>query len=259
MHILVTSAGSSLAQHIIQGLAAEHDVRATERQWIDPPSGTPPAVHGQGLATAPNDRAARRIASEDAPLAVSMLGHDFSTNLLVRGVDVVIHCAEPLPGEAGESYLDYTTRCTYNLLMAASQEGASRIILLSTLALMTPYSPDFVVTERWRPLPWTDPLVMGKHLGEMVCREFAREFKIPVIVLRLGTWTANGQPSDMALGGDDLNQVIERSLHAAVQRWTVVHVQGEFPGARFPVGDAKKLLGFEPGPSSQSAQSGVAA
>lgn len=253
MHILVTSAGSHLAQRVIQALAPEHDVRATERAPLASGASGRGAAHGRGLATAPG---ARPQGQAEVALAISPLGHDLSTNLLVRGVDVVIHCAEPLPDETPESYLDYCTRCTYNLLMAASQEGVKRVIYLSTLALMTPYPADYVVTEQWQPLPTTDPLVLGKHLGESVCREFAREFKVPVLALRLGS-PSDGADSETALVDDDLAHAIARALEAEAPRWAVVHVQSEFDGARFPVGDAKRLLGFVPGDVSQLAGSEV--
>lgn len=227
MHILVTSAGSSLAQCLIPGLAAEHDVRATER---------------------------RPVAGVDA-LAVSPLGHDLSTNLLVRGIDVMVHCAEPLADESGASYLDYMTRCTYNLLLAAGQEGVKRVVLLSTLDLLTPYPRDFVVTERWRSLPSTEPKVLGKHLGEMVCREFARDLKLPGLVLRLGRLADGAQPAETDLAAGDLVQAVRQALTAQTPRWAVVHVQGEFPGARFPLRDAKKWLGFAPHQPSIEADS----
>lgn len=230
MHILVTSAGSALAQRVIQGLAVEHDVRATERQ---------------------------PVAGVDA-LAVSPLGHDLSTHLLVRDMDAIVHCAEALPGEIPASYLDYTTRCTYNLLLAASQEGVARVIFLSTLELLAAYPVDYAVTERWKPLPNTNPGMLGKHLGEMVCREFAREFKIQVVVLRVGEWVGDGTaPRDSAVSSEDEVQAIERALTAQLPRWSVFHIQGEFPGARFAVRDAKAKLGFVPSNPFPEAYEGV--
>lgn len=219
MHILVTSAGSNLAQALIQGLGASHDVRATERQAV----------------------------AELDDLAVSPLGHDMSTNLLVRGVDAVVHCGEPLPGEPAASYVDYMTRCTYNLLHAAHEEGVKRVIYLSTLDLMAAYPVEYAVSERWRPLPTPEHPLLGKHLGEAVCREFAREFKLTVAALRLGHLVeASGEADDMAVTGDEVIQAVSQALAVTLPHWSVVHVQGEFPGARFAVGDAKKLLNYAP-------------
>ncbi len=121
-----------------------------------------------------------------------------STNLVVRGMDAIVVVGEPLQDEPDVDYLDAMTRRLYNLLMAAYEEGTTRVVYLSTLELMDAYGPDYIVTERWRPRPTPEPYLMGKHLGEYVCREFAREHKLSVVVLRLGTvvsaersgWTA---------------------------------------------------------------------
>ena len=183
--------------------------------------------------------------------AVSPQEHDASTNLLVRGMDAIVVAAEPLQDEGAVEYLDAMTRNLYNLLMAAYQEGVKRVVYLSTLELMTAYGPEFVVTERWRPRPTTEPHLLGKHLGEYVCREFAREHKLTVVVLRLGTViAASEQAGDsidpMWLDQRDLGLAIEGALTAEVRHWTVVHVQGKQAGARFPVGDAEKWIGFAP-------------
>ncbi len=71
------------------------------------------------------------------------LGHDEETDRLVAGVDVLIHLAASY-SEYAESttdnsevsanrLIDYQTRCTYNLLHAASESGVSRCIYASSL------------------------------------------------------------------------------------------------------------------------------
>jgi nucleoside-diphosphate-sugar epimerase len=183
--------------------------------------------------------------------ALSALGHDASTNLLVRGMDAIVVAAEPLLDEDTTAYYDAMTRCLYNLLMAAYREGVTRIVYLSTLELMTAYGPEYIVTERWRPRPTPAAHLLGKHLGEYVCREFAREHKLTVVVLRLGqVVNANevtAQSVDpMWLDQADLGQAIDGALTANLPHWTVIHLQGKQAGARFPVGDAEKLIGFAP-------------
>lgn len=181
----------------------------------------------------------------------SPLEHDASTNLLVRGMDGIVVAGEALAGESAPAYLDAMTRKLYNLLMAAYQEGVTRVVYLSTLELMNAYGPDYIVTERWRPRPTPEPRLMGKHLGEYVCREFAREHKLTVVVLRLGNVvSANQVTSDsidsMWLAQQDLGIAIEGALTAELPKWTVLHIQGKQAGARFPVGDAERLIGFAP-------------
>ena len=80
--------------------------------------------------------------------------------------------------------IDFFTRCTYNLLTAASDETVPLIIMLSTLEVMTGYDPGLTVTETWRPRPSAAPRVLGKHLGEFTVREFARDAKAAAAALR---------------------------------------------------------------------------
>jgi nucleoside-diphosphate-sugar epimerase len=227
MNILLTSAASPLAQVLAEGLRPEHLVRLTERTLV------------------PNV----------TDLAVSPLGHDLSTNLLVRGQDAIVHVAEPLPTDSDVQRIDSLTRCTYNLCRAAVDEGVRRLIFLSTLDLMAQYDPGYLVTERWRPRPTPAAPLLGKHLGELVCREFAREHKLNVAVLRLGTvvqnaeaGSATGDASRVAQG--DVLQAVRQALITDTGRWAVLHIQHESPAARYPIATAKRLLGFTPTPQS---------
>jgi uronate dehydrogenase len=227
MKILITSATSELGG-VVAAQLESYDLRLTDRAMTDRAGGDVPGE----FACSPQE-------------------HDASTNLLVRGMDAIVVVGEPLAGEPGPAYLDAMTRRLYNLLMAAHQEGVRRIVYLSTLELMTAYGPEYAVTERWRPRPTTDPYLLGKHLGEYVCREFAREHKLTITVLRIGTVVA---VSDVAgegvdplwLDHADLGQAIIGALNTDLSPWTVLHIQGNQPGARFAISDAARLIGFEP-------------
>jgi hypothetical protein len=73
----------------------------------------------------------------------------------------------------------------------------------------------------------------------MVCREFAREKKINVVVLRLGEITQEGNPcpSTSALYADDAIQAIEKSITAETSGWLdIFHIQSDVPDARFLTG-----------------------
>lgn len=224
MNLLITSAASSLAQSLAHSLGAEHAVRLTER------------------IPTPNL----------ADFAVGALGHDLSTNLLARGMDAIVHVAEPLPTDNELQQIDYLTRCTYNLCMAAVAEGVRRLVYLSTLDLMTAYDASFAVSERWRPRPTPAAPLLAKHLGEFVCREFAREHKLDVTVLRLGhvvqAATMADAPFDPCwVDEQDVAQAVQRALVTDSGRWTVLHIQHEGPQARFSIATAQRVLGFAPG------------
>lgn len=223
MKIVVTSATSALGRTVAAELGERHQLRLTDRVME--------AMEGEYVCS-PQE-------------------HDASTNLLVRGMDAIVVVGEPLQDEAAPAYLDAMTRRLYNLLMAAYQEGVQRIVYLSTLDLMTAYGPEYIVTERWRPRPTTEAFLLGKHLGEYVSREFAREHKLTVVVLRLGKVVSvsevAGEPVDpMWLDRTDLGRAIEGALTADLPPWSVIHVQGNQKGARFPIGDAQRLINFTP-------------
>lgn len=223
MNLLMTSAAASLARSLAETLRGEHTLRLTER------------IPVAGVAD----------------FALSPLGPDLSTNLLVRGLDAIVHVAEPLPNDSALQQIDYLTRCTYNLCLAAAAEGVKRLIYLSTLDLMTAYDPNYIVTERWKPRPPTHAQTLAKHLGEYTCREFAREHKLAVVVLRLGkvvrAETVAGQPVDpLWVDERDVAQAVKLALTAELPRWAIFHIGADSSQARFSVTAAKRSLNYAP-------------
>ncbi len=228
MNVLITSAGSELARKIAAATVESHTIRLTELEPID----------------------------TDFEFVQSVLGHDESTNELVKGIDTIVHIAETPPqlkakAEEPENYeIDYQTRCTYNLLMAASAEGVKHFIYASTLRLFEQHGEDWTVKENWRPRPSIDASVLAKHLGEFTCREFAREGKIEVTCLRLGDIitaeeAADAEFNSMWLEINDAVAAFQGAIEAA-SRWGIFHIQSEFPGARFAINKAKGHLKFNP-------------
>jgi nucleoside-diphosphate-sugar epimerase len=221
--ILITSGGGRLAQALAAGLKETWSIRLTERAPI-------------------------RSEHEFVQCA---LGHDTATDEVVRGVEAIVHVAEPLPEETPEQQIDFLTRCTYNLLWAAAEAKVPRIVFLSTLELMTGYEPSYTVSENWLPLPSMTTIVMAKHLGEYVCREFAREGKTQIVVLRLGKVVRAGevkdQPADpLWVEERDVAHAVSSALTAKLNIWQVFHVQADSPGARFSVRRARAALGYQP-------------
>ena len=169
-----------------------------------------------------------------------------------------MHVAEPLPGETEKQQLDRLACGTHNLLWAALAERVPRLIFLSTLELMTAYDPNFTVSESWRPRPTCDALVLSKHLGEFTCREFAREGKISIVVLRLGKVVriedVTGKPFDpLWVEERDVAQAVTAALtatfpdnYARLSEWTIFHIGADGPRARFSVGGAKGELAYHP-------------
>ncbi len=229
MNILITAAGSRLARNVAAAVADTHTLRLTELHRVENTVGT---------------------------FVQSELGHDEATDALVRGIDTIIHIAE-VPsqylvntGQSDNYAIDYQTRCTYNLLMAASAAGVKHVIYASTLRLFEKHAENWTVTESWCPRPAVDSLVLSKHLGEFTCREFARERKLNVTCLRLGNLitaetTATTDFDAMWLEMNDATAAFECALNSS-SPWRIFHIQSEFPGARFSIEKAKAHLGFNP-------------
>ena len=229
MNTLITSAASDLARALAQSLSSVHRIRLTDVVDVE----------------------------TQFEFVRCELGHDEETDKLVRGIDVIIHLAQLPPERVAAAQdpenltLDFLTRCTYNLLMAASQEKVARVIYASTLQLFDTCDEDWTVTESWRPRPTTDVFPLSRYLGEFVCREFAREGRLKVTCLRLGTLVkaeeAANQPVNTAwLEMRDAVYAFECAVKTPGGRWDPYHIQSEVPNARFTIREAKRDLKFAP-------------
>ena len=221
--LLITSAGSDLARRLAAGLSAQHAIRLTERKAV-------------------------RVEHEFVECA---LGHDPATIDVVRGVEAIVHVAEPLPEDSAEQQIDLATRCTYNLLFAAAAEGVPLVVLLSTLDVMGGYDAGLTVSETWRPRPPAEPRVLAKHLGEFTSREFARDGKVSVVVLRLGKVVRSEEVRDrpfdpLWVDERDVVHAVSLALASRLGRFQVFHIQSDSPKARFAVTRARGALKYRP-------------
>ena len=228
MNILITGASTRIAKLLANGLAGSHSVTLSDR-----------------------------VASLDSDSFVQCdLDHDEATNNLVRGMDVVVHPGQVDAGLSVSEQLDGGMRCVYNLIRAAAEEGVPRFVFLSSLSVMGRYDEDLAVTERWLPSPSTETDVLCFHLGEFICREFAREHKIEVVCLRLGDLSDDerGPKSTSALNPGDAVQAVEKALTADISEgyadsrsyWAVFHIQSDVPSRRYLTATAETLLRFNP-------------
>ncbi|HIB86629.1 TPA: NAD(P)-dependent oxidoreductase [Candidatus Poribacteria bacterium] len=164
MKILITSATSKLSQQLTTDLSADHQIRLTDLVDFE----------------------------TDFDFVQSDLGHESETDELVKDIDTIIHLATlPLallenPDDLENLEIDFLTRCTYNLLYAAVAQNISNFVFASTLQLFAKLDQNLTIGPNWRPRPTTDLFPLSRHLGEFVCREFAREGQINVSIIRLG-------------------------------------------------------------------------
>ncbi len=186
----------------------------------------------------------------------TVIGHDESTDTLVDGYDALVvlgYNNGPTDSTDPSEAIDRSTRQLYNLLNAASDAGAKRCIYISTLKLFSDYEENLTVTEKWRSLPPTDDAqLLATHLGEMVCREFARDRRIQVATIRLGfpllqgdSAKAQASGESAAVAGVDAVEAIKRALTAdSLAQWQDIHVQSQVENQRFLMHAAKELLGW---------------
>lgn len=240
MRILITSGNSGLSMELAGSLSADHEVILTDPNQV---SGLPSEVEYRQ----------------------SSLDYDEDLNAVMKAVDVVVHRGLVDVDASVSEQLDQAMRHTYNLLWAASDNDVARFVFLSSLSLLDQYEENMTVTERWRPTPTTDPIILGYHLGEFVCREFAREGKIEVLCLRLGPLSTVSfeRPSTSSLYMRDAIQAVEGAVRADIglsgvgarhagaaaprSMWNIYHIQSDVPDARYSTATAQRDLGYETG------------
>lgn len=124
--------------------------------------------------------------------------------------------------------------------------------------MMSGYEESFQIDEDWRPLATPTSGGLSDYLGEFVCREFAREGKLDVIVLRLGKVVSAQDLAEEASNSAwvdprDVAQAVSRALTkllademAMADHWSVCHVRSHSPRCRFPIRKAQRVLGYRP-------------
>ena len=177
---------------------------------------------------------------------------------------MVVHSLENEVSSNETIMLDRAMRQTYNLLSACIDERVKRFIFLGSLEIMKGYDGDYLVNEKWRPIPTSEITTLCVHMAEFVCREFGREGRIDVCSLRLGDlqWEEPIDSTSMLRGNDAL-QAIQRAVeqnivdgHSPIPKstllsgrtWSTFHIQSvpDFKEPRFNTAKAQEMLGFVP-------------
>lgn len=233
MRVLVTGAASALGQEVAAALAVDENAQlrllddcAVQRQdveWID-----------------------ARLTDLDAVCQA------------VQGVDAVVHTGERPPApESEEALLDRATRGTHVLLQAAVEAGVKRFVYGSTLEVFRAYPDTVYVTEYYKPLPSPEMAVLARYLGEIACREFAREYPITVTALRLGKLVREEEVAgrerdlmwvDIRDAAQAFCAALARDASASlnwVPRWAVYHIVAPIAHPKFLL-DRAESMGYRP-------------
>lgn len=186
----------------------------------------------------------------------------------MQGIEAVVYLPEMsregelTPEEYDQEELDFLTRGTYNLMQAVVAEGVQRVIYGSTLEVFERCPEDWIISELYRPWPSARIGPLTRHLGELICQEFARTEPVTMICLRFGKIVREeeieGKPFDqMWLDVRDAAQAVEQALtmnveghshgHRWHRHWWLFHITSEVPNPRFLLTLAKQPpLEYEP-------------
>ena len=233
MRVLVTGAASALGQEVVAALAADERVQL---RLLD-------------------DCAAQR---QDVEWIAARLTDPDAVQQAVRDVDAIVHTGEPPPeSESEEVLLDQATRGTHVLFQTAVEAGVKRFVYGSTLEVFRAYPDTVYVTEYYKPLPPPETAVLARYLGEVTCREFAREYPITVTALRLGklVWEEEVAGRERDLMWVDIRDAAQafcaalaRDASASlnwVPRWAVYHIAAPITHPKFLL-DRAKSMGYRP-------------
>ena len=237
MNILITGASSQLADAIADELGEDHNLRLMDSVPLDK-EGKFEVIQGNILD------------ADDSSQAV-------------RDMDVLIHTGEPPPElpedtlKREQAILDLATRGTHIIFTAGVKAGIKRFIYASTLAIFHEYPDDIYISELWKPLPSPEIIEMTKYLGELTCREFARDNAVTVTALRLGELvreevvhekTPNASWLDIRDAAQAFRHALSRDSSNRIgwqQRWDIYHICADIPNPRFLI-DKARGIGYQP-------------
>ena len=241
MRVLVTGAASALGQEVAAALEADENAQL---RLLDDCAGF--------------GELSRAVQRQDVEWIAARLTDSDAVRQAVRDVDAVVHTGEPPPeSESGEVLLDRATRGTHVLFQAAVEAGVKRFVYGSTLEVFRAYPDTVYVTEYYKPLPPTELAVLARYLGEITCREFAREHPITVTALRLGKLVREEEVAgrerdlmwvDIRDAAQAFCAALARDASASlnwVPRWAVYHIAAPIAHPKFLL-DRAKSMGYRP-------------
>jgi len=237
MKILITGASSRLVQAIAAELSKDHDLRLMDSVPVE-------------------------VGGRSHSMQGSILNPDDAWRA-VRGMEALIHTGEPPPDlpkdglKREQMMLDFATRGTHTILSAAMEAGIKKLLYAGTLSIFSAYPDDVYISEFWKPLPSPEITQMAKYLGELTCREFARDYMVTVTCLRLGELVleeeVSGKPRNLVwLDLRDAAQAFRCALSRDnsssvwwVDRWAIYHICADVPNPKFLIDNAARI-GYKP-------------
>ena len=227
MKIVVVGGAGRVASLVVPRLAAEHDVTVADQR---------PASWWDG-----------HFAQLD------VLDHA-SLPALFRGADALVYMAMGPLEDWGSTawaahHFDVNVTGVYLAMQAAGRAGVQRMVHTSSGSVFADWAHRHPSA---RP-DATDPYGLSKACGEVVAAAAAKQFRIPVVALRLFLpkpddeyASMTGPDAGVATAGSDVAAAYLAALSAEVAPgFHTPHISGNRAGL-IPLEHARELLGWEP-------------
>lgn len=130
---------------------------------------------------------------EDVPQTIGDVTEIAAMRSACTGKDAVVHIAAVpnIWSGTAERILDVNVMGTWNVLQAAEEAGAKRVVLCSSDSVLgftvmsgSMRGPEYAPVDEAHPLRPTDPYALSKLLGEDIGRSFVERGKLEVVALR---------------------------------------------------------------------------
>jgi nucleoside-diphosphate-sugar epimerase len=164
-NVLVTGSGGLLGRHVVRELQGRCKVSGFDQKHCP----------------------------EDVPQTIADITDPVAVRAACAGKDAVVHVAAipNIAGGPGERIINVNVVGTWNILQAAEEAGAKRVILCSSDSVVgftvmsgSMRGPDYAPVDAAHPLRATDPYALSKVLCEQMGRAFVDRGKMEVIALR---------------------------------------------------------------------------
>ena len=233
MNVLITGATGRVGRAVRRALAGRHTLRLLDPVPIEHPEGE--FIRGRVM-----DRATVRKA--------------------IQGMQGVVHLAfgkDPdAPSTPEEWSVDVNLKGTYNMLLAARDEGVQRFIYASTMSIYDGNWPGEgeVFDETVPPVP-RGHYSLTKYLGEEMVRCFAQAEGLSAVCLRLtgvsepDVWERlKREPGDHygATHSEDVGQAFLLALETPNPSCEILNICGDLPTCRWSYRRAREVLGYRP-------------
>lgn len=237
MNVLVSGAGGYIGRVVARDLSIHHQVRAVDM---------------------------RPIADEFQDKQTFDLNDYDTLHNALEGMEGVAHLAWPMHPYENYTPAEHTdlgagVGILYHMLKKAVALGIKRFVFQSTINVTSADWDRWRLTEDILPRAGLGGYQLGKTLAEEVCRSFAREHDITIVVLRVGgvytleeSGYENAAPDQHGLPSSCVERRdIAQAYHLALtrdlpSRFEIFHIFHTRPGDRFPTNKARDLLGFKP-------------